>query len=80
MQVDRLERGMRLGKNIYGTRGDVLLARGTILSNEYLTKLRERGFHFAYVLRALPTTSSRPASSLNACARQTRAISRRFTS
>lgn len=41
---------MRLGKSVYGTRGDVLLARNTVLTDEYVTKLQTRGFHFVYVL------------------------------
>jgi putative nucleotidyltransferase with HDIG domain len=41
---------MRLGKAVFGTHGEVLLARGTPLCDEYLTALRTRGFHFVYVL------------------------------
>src|SRR5260370_35600284 len=40
---------MRLGKTLYGTHGEVLLTRGSGLGPEYVTALRERGFHAVYV-------------------------------
>jgi putative nucleotidyltransferase with HDIG domain len=41
---------MRLGKALYTSRGEVLLARGVELTDEYVGRIRERGFHFVYVM------------------------------
>ena len=40
---------MRLGKALYGTHGEVLLTRGSELGPDYVTALRDRGFHAVYV-------------------------------
>jgi len=49
MPVAKLEPQMRLGKTLYGTHGEVLLTRGSELGPEYVSALRERGFHAVYV-------------------------------
>jgi len=49
MTVARLEPQMRLGKTLFGTHGEVLLTRGSELGAQYVTALRERGFHAVFV-------------------------------
>src|SRR5919202_6331711 len=41
---------MRLGKALYTARGETLLAKGVELTEEYVASIRERGFHYVYVL------------------------------
>lgn len=41
---------MLLGRNLYNARGDVMLARGTILNDSFITSIQQRGYHFVYVL------------------------------
>jgi putative nucleotidyltransferase with HDIG domain len=45
-----LEPGMQLGRNLYNHRGDVLLSRGTQLDAGFIGAVRQRGYHFVYVL------------------------------
>jgi putative nucleotidyltransferase with HDIG domain len=45
-----LEAGMRLGRNLYNHRGDVLLSRGTTLDDGFIGAIRQRGYHFIYVM------------------------------
>jgi putative nucleotidyltransferase with HDIG domain len=41
---------MQLARSLYNHRGDLLLARGTTLSNAFITSIRQRGYHFVYVM------------------------------
>src|SRR5215207_3058095 len=50
LPLDRLRAGLRLGKTIYGASGQVMLARGVSLTDEYIAALRTRGFRAVYVL------------------------------
>lgn len=45
-----LRPGMRLGRNLYNPRGDVLLSRGTNLDDPFIASIRQRGYHFVYIL------------------------------
>src|ERR1051326_8300691 len=48
--VDQLTPRMQVGKTVYGTHGEVLLARGTSLGDEYIGQLKRRGFHNVWIL------------------------------
>jgi putative nucleotidyltransferase with HDIG domain len=48
--TDQLEPAMQLGRNLYNHRGDVLLAFGTTLTSEFITSIRQRGYHFVYIM------------------------------
>jgi putative nucleotidyltransferase with HDIG domain len=41
---------MLLGRNLYNHRGDILLARGTLLNPAFIGSIRQRGYHFVYVM------------------------------
>src|SRR2546430_2367183 len=41
---------MLLGRSLYNHRGDVLLARGTRLNDMFIASIRQRGYHFVYVM------------------------------
>jgi putative nucleotidyltransferase with HDIG domain len=45
-----LEPGMQLARSLYNHRGDVLLARGTTLHDPFINSIRQRGYHFVYVM------------------------------
>jgi putative nucleotidyltransferase with HDIG domain len=48
--ADMLEPGLLLARSIYNHRGDVLLARGTLLSAAFITSIQLRGYHFVYIM------------------------------
>lgn len=48
--VALLEPSMWLGRNLYNHRGDILLARGTQLNAPFIASIRQRGYHFAYIM------------------------------
>lgn len=50
LRVEGLQAGLRLAKTIYGTRGEVVLARGACLTDQYIAGLRARGFQAVYVM------------------------------
>jgi putative nucleotidyltransferase with HDIG domain len=41
---------MLLGRNLYNHRGDILLARGTLLDETFIGSIRQRGYQFVYVM------------------------------
>src|SRR5260221_12621240 len=41
---------MQLGRHLYNHRGDVLLAAGTELTEAFVASIRQRGYHFVYVM------------------------------
>jgi len=41
---------MQLGRSLYNHRGDVLLAFGTTLTSAFITSIRQRGYHFVYIM------------------------------
>src|SRR5882762_7971921 len=41
---------MQLGRHLYNHRGDVLLARGAQLTDVFIASIRQRGYHFVYVM------------------------------
>jgi putative nucleotidyltransferase with HDIG domain len=45
-----LEPAMQLGRNLYNHRGDVLLAGGTTLTEAFIASIRQRGYHFVYIM------------------------------
>ena len=45
-----LSPGEQLARNLYNHRGDVLLARGTTLTDAFIASIRQRGFHFVYIM------------------------------
>ncbi|GAC1313520.1 MAG: HD-GYP domain-containing protein [Chloroflexota bacterium] len=45
-----LDEGMLLGRNLYNARGDVMLARGTLLNDGFVSSIQNRGYHFVYVM------------------------------
>lgn len=50
VRTTELSNGMHLGRNLYNARGDVMLARGTILNEAFIASIQNRGYHFVYVL------------------------------
>lgn len=50
VSTESLEQGMLLGRNLYNHRGDVLLARGSVLNDAFIASIRQRGYHFVYVM------------------------------
>jgi hypothetical protein len=48
--VDRLEADMQLGRSLYNHRGDVLLAYGAKLNEHFIGAIRQRGYHWVYIL------------------------------
>src|ERR1700704_5473076 len=48
--TDQLEPAMQLGRSLYNHRGDVLLAYGTRLTSAFIASIRQRGYHFVYVM------------------------------
>jgi HD-GYP domain-containing protein (c-di-GMP phosphodiesterase class II) len=48
--VDQLQTDMQLGRSLYNHRGDVLLAYGTQLDDGYIEQIRQRGYHWVYIL------------------------------
>ncbi|MFZ5597355.1 MAG: HD-GYP domain-containing protein [Bacillota bacterium] len=49
VDVFLLQPGMKLGRNIYGDKGTVLLSAGTVLTNEYISKLIRMGIYSTYI-------------------------------
>ena len=49
VSVDKVQPGMALGKGLYNERGDVLLSRGVMLTEQYIEALRQHGYHTIYV-------------------------------
>jgi putative nucleotidyltransferase with HDIG domain len=45
-----LEPGLLLARSLYNHRGDVLLNRGTILSDVFIAAIQQRGYHFVYIM------------------------------
>ncbi len=41
---------MQLARNLYNHRGDVLLARSTLLTSAFINSIRQRGYHFVYIM------------------------------
>src|SRR5882762_1255087 len=41
---------MQLGRHLYNHRGDVLLARGAQLTDAFIASIRQRGYHFVYIM------------------------------
>ena len=50
VSVGQLTPGMRLGKALYAAGGATLLNKGVELSAAYIGAIRQRGFHYVYVL------------------------------
>jgi HD-GYP domain-containing protein (c-di-GMP phosphodiesterase class II) len=50
VSVERLTPGMLLGRSLYNQRGDVLLAHGTKLDEGFINAVRQRGYHFVYIM------------------------------
>jgi len=48
--VELLETQMQLGRHLYNHRGDVLLASGTRLTDGFIASIRQRGYHFVYIM------------------------------
>ncbi len=48
--VELLDPQMQLGRHLYNHRGDVLLAGGTQLTDAFIASIRQRGYHFVYVM------------------------------
>src|ERR1051325_7195676 len=48
--VDQLAPGLQLGRSLYNHRGDVLLAPGPGPPDTSIAAIRERGYHFIYVM------------------------------
>ncbi len=48
--VELLETKMQLGRHLYNHRGDVLLAGGTQLTDAFIASIRQRGYHFVYIM------------------------------
>ena len=48
--IELLESKMQLGRHLYNHRGDVLLAGGTQLTEAFIASIRQRGYHFVYIL------------------------------
>src|SRR5260370_30912622 len=42
--------GMQLARSLYNHRGDVLLARATTLNVSFINSIRQRGYHFVYIM------------------------------
>lgn len=49
VSVDKVQPGMALGKALYNERGDVLLSRGVVLTEQYIEALRQHGYYTIYV-------------------------------
>ena len=45
-----LDSSMRLARSLYNHRGDVLLARETLLNDAFITSIRQRGYQFVYIM------------------------------
>jgi putative nucleotidyltransferase with HDIG domain len=45
-----LQPGLQLARSLYNHRGDLLLARATRLNNAFIASIRQRGFHFVYIM------------------------------
>src|SRR5690554_5527019 len=50
VRVEQLRPGDRLARPIYDDRGRVLLTAGLGLKASYITRLRELGMHFVYIV------------------------------
>jgi putative nucleotidyltransferase with HDIG domain len=48
--VELLNPKMQLGRHLYNHRGDVLLAGGTELTDAFIASIRQRGYHFVYIM------------------------------
>ena len=48
--VSLIESDMQLGRSLYNHRGDVLLAYGTRLDDAFIAAIRQRGYHWVYIL------------------------------
>jgi putative nucleotidyltransferase with HDIG domain len=48
--VELLDPKMQLGRHLYNHRGDVLLAGGTQLTDAFIASIRQRGYHFVYIM------------------------------
>ena len=50
LPVELLNPKMQLGRHLYNHRGDVLLAGGTELTEAFIVSIRQRGYHFVYIM------------------------------
>lgn len=49
ISVDRLESGMKVGRNIYGSNGQILLAAGVTLNDNFIERLRQLEIMSIYI-------------------------------
>jgi putative nucleotidyltransferase with HDIG domain len=47
--VEVLQPGLHLARSLYNHRGDVMLAGGTLLTEQFITAIQLRGYHFVYI-------------------------------
>ena len=49
IDIDNIKIGLALSKNIYNSKGQVLLRSGTVLTRHYVKRLKELGFSYVFV-------------------------------
>ena len=49
INIDRVKPGMVLGKTIYGYNYEMLLNKGVIITENYITQLKNKGFFKIYI-------------------------------
>lgn len=49
MPIDKIKTGMKVGRTVYGSSGQILLAAGVLLSEKYLERLKELEINFLYI-------------------------------
>lgn len=47
--IDKAQPGMKLGKAIYGDNYEILLNKGVVITNDYIRRLKNRGFTKIYI-------------------------------
>lgn len=49
IDIDKVETGSRLARSVYNSNGQTLLSQGTLLSSDFIERLKELGFSSVYI-------------------------------